>query len=179
MSLEHGKYLKDLTIEGASLLGGAYKNFGGNPSRFNSKGGDRNFAIRLNTEDALDLIEQGYPVKKREPREEGDEPLYFLKVAVRFKSDGSKKDPVLYRGIDPNRMVLLQEREVGKLDNDEIENIDVTIHYWCREDRDGEWKATGYLTELYALIKQSKLAGKYNSVSDVDSDEETEGDLPF
>lgn len=176
MALKDGEYLKDLTIEDAKLLGGAYKNFGGNPSRFNSKGGDRNFAVKLEKEVALQLIEDGYPVKVRDPREEGDDPLYFLKVMVRFKSDGSKRDPVIKRGVDSRKMIDVPEGELGKLDNDEIETLDLTIHYWCRRDKDGSWKATGYLTELYALVKESKLANKYSTVYD---SEEDDGDLPF
>lgn len=159
MAIEYGKRLKELEIEGATLLGGAFKNFGGKPGRYNREG-DRNIAISLDEETALRLEDEGWPVRKKEAREEGDEPLYFLAVKIKFKSQGARMDPEIWKGVSADNMVLQSEEDLFKLDNDEIENFDIVIRPWCRDDN-GEWKVTLYLSQAWATIKTSRLARKY------------------
>ena len=70
-----------LQIDEARII---YRNFSGAPSKFNREG-DRNFAVVINSQDVADaLIEEGWNVKIKPPRDEGDVPFMYLPVKVKF-----------------------------------------------------------------------------------------------
>ena len=76
-----------LQIDEARII---YRNFSGAPSKFNREG-DRNFAVVINDEEIKDaLIEEGWKVKIKAPREEGDEPFMYLPVKIKFNERGPK-----------------------------------------------------------------------------------------
>src|SRR5689334_12528225 len=97
----------NITIEGARLI---WKNFSGAKGRYNAEG-DRNFSLVLDP-DLADILEQdGWNVKRKPPREEGDDPLIHLPVVVGF---GKGRPPLIYlvnskgrRKLDEETVMLL------------------------------------------------------------------------
>ena len=105
-----------------------YRNFTGAASQYNRKG-DKNFALIIDDEDlARALIEDknefgiGWNIKQRPPREEGDSPLYYLPVKIRFNDSG----PNVYLKSGDN-MVRLDEDSISCLDSTSIEKVDLDI----------------------------------------------------
>ena len=74
-----------LQIDDARII---YRNFSGAPSKFNREG-DRNFAVVIPDQEMADrLVEEGWNIKIKPPREDGDEPFMFLPVKVKFNDHG-------------------------------------------------------------------------------------------
>lgn len=163
-----------LEIEDAKLLGGQFKNFSGKQTDF-SREGDRYINIRIPADEAEDLSSKGWNIKCKAPKEEGDEPLYYLKVNIKFKADGGKKDPAIYKGVDPEHMRRVTVKNVSNLDREEFVKIDVVINpsYWSRSS--GAEGISAYLDSMYCLIKGNRFTSKYTVVEDsYDDDVEDE-----
>lgn len=129
-----------------------YRNFSGEGSKFNREG-DRNFSVLIdNMELANDLIEQGWNVKIREPREEGDEPFVHLPVKVKFNDRG----PRIYL-ITGNRRNELDEESVAILDNIDIACIDMDIRPYDWEVN-GKTGRTAYLHSMRVVQEVDRFA---------------------
>ena len=63
-----------------------WTNFEGRATKFNPNGGKRTFALVLTEEVAAMLREEGWNVKTRDGRDEGDDPLYFTEIVVNMES---------------------------------------------------------------------------------------------
>lgn len=117
-----------LQIDDARLV---YRNFSGEGSKFNREG-DRNFAIVIPDEEVKDaLVEQGYNVKIKPPRDEDEAPFMILPVKVKFNDRG------------PN-VYLHTSRSKVKLDEDTIDHLDRV--YIGRADvdvRPYDWEVNG------------------------------------
>lgn len=129
-----------------------YRNFSGEGSKFN-RDGDKNFSVFIdNMELANDLIEQGWNVKIREPREEGDEPFAHLPVKVKFNDRG----PRIYL-ITGNRRNELDEESVAILDNIDIACIDMDIRPYDWEVN-GKTGRTAYLHSMRVVQEVDRFA---------------------
>ena len=129
-----------------------YRNFSGEGSKFNREG-DKNFSVFIdNMELANDLIEQGWNVKIREPREEGDEPFAHLPVKVKFNDRG----PRIYL-ITGNRRNELDEETVAILDNIDIACIDMDIRPYDWEVN-GKTGRTAYLHSMRVVQEVDRFA---------------------
>lgn len=129
-----------------------YRNFSGEGSKFNREG-DKNFSVLIdNMELANDLIEQGWNVKIREPREEGDEPFAHLPVKVKFNDRG----PRIYL-ITGNRRNELDEESVAILDNIDIACIDMDIRPYDWEVN-GKTGRTAYLHSMRVVQEVDRFA---------------------
>ena len=165
-----------LEIENVQIMGGRFKNFAGRATKFNREG-DRYINVRIPTKDmAAELSEQGWNIKILDPKEEGDEPVYYLTVKIRFKVEGGKKDPNICKGISPENMHKLTPDNTSDLDRDEIERADIVINpsYYNTNGKEGY---SAYLDTLYVIIKGNRFASKYNIVDDevpVEEDDEDE-----
>lgn len=161
-----------LEIEDGRLMGGRFKNFSGRATEYNREG-DRYINIRLPEEMVEKLSEEGWNIKHLDPREEGDSPVYYLTVKIRFKSEGGRKNPKIFKGISPDNMHLIKAENVGDLDKDEIEKLDIVINpsYYNRNGKEGY---SAYLDTLYVIIKGNRFMSKYNVVDDVDDEEDDE-----
>lgn len=150
---------RNLEIENAEIM---YRNFAGVKDLYNAEG-NRNFHVIIDDEDlAAELREEGWNIKIRQPREEGDLPTYHVKVNVQMNSKFPPKvflvtKNVNFLGETEYNKTLLDEETIGMLDAAEFESIDLTIEPY-------EWapgKMSGYLKNGYFLIKQDRFASKY------------------
>lgn len=142
-----------LIMENAKIR---FRNFAGRPDEY-TREGDRSFALVIEDENlANKLREDGWNVKMRLPKEEGDEPWYYLKVKVNFNGIPPKIVEVTSR----NR-VALNEDTVGILDTAELKSVDVEVspYHWEIGGRSG---ITAYLKTMYATIEEDPFAAKYD-----------------
>lgn len=157
-----------LEIENAVIR---FKNFSGRESQFNPKG-RRNFVIFLDEETAEILQKDGWNIKWKKGREEGDPDIPTLQVAVKY----GEIPPQIYR-ISGDSMTLETEDTVGDLDYAEIESADLVINpsLWTVGSKGG---IKAYLSKAYITIARSRFDDKYRNVkrSSIDNyidDEET------
>lgn len=144
-----------ITIYNARLC---FKNFAGKQTDYNPEGA-RNFCVVLDDEQANDLIAKGWSVKVKPPREGYDDDGNFNTLKVNVKFSGNERDPKIFR-ICNDAQVLLTEKNVGSLDWDEIENVDLRIrpYNWDKGNRTG---VSAYLESMYVTVADDELARKY------------------
>lgn len=141
-----------LIMENAKIR---FRNFSGRPDEF-TREGDRSFALVIDDEDlANKLKEDGWNIRMRMPKNDGEDPWYYLKVKVNFGGFPPKIIEVTSR----NR-VSLNEETVGILDSAELKSVDVEIspYHWEIGGRSG---ITAYLKTMYATIEEDPFAAKY------------------
>lgn len=137
-----------------------FKNFRGEERQFNTKG-DRNFNLVLTKEQADGLIEEGFNVKVRPPRDEDEDPQYLLAVSVSYKIRPPKVMLITSR----NKTDLTEET-IGELDYAEIEYLDVTIRPYHWSMPNGRSGVKAYLNSLYATLLEDEFADKYRDIPD-------------
>ncbi len=141
-----------LQIDEARII---YRNFSGAPSKFNREG-DRNFAVVINDEEIKDaLIEEGWNVKIKAPREEGDEPFMYLPVKIKFNERGPKV--YLKSGKATNR---LDEESVDCLDHVDIFSVDMDIRPYDWEVQ-GKTGRTAYLQSIWVTQEVDRFADRF------------------
>ena len=129
-----------------------YRNFSGEGSKFNREG-DRNFSLIIDDPAIADeLVAQGWNVKIREPREEGDNPFIHLPVKVKFNDRG----PRIYL-ITGDRRNELDEESVGILDNVDIISVDLDIRPYDWEVN-GKTGRTAYLHSMRVIQEVDRFA---------------------
>lgn len=146
-------------IDGANII---YRNFSGRVSMYNREG-DRNFCVVIPDQETADmLIDEGFNVKIKEPREEGESPFMYLKVNVKFHpkaSDLARLNPkaVLITGKKQNS---LDEDSICCLDSVDILNVDLDISgsNWNVQGRSGR---SAYLSQIYVTQEIDRLAARY------------------
>ena len=138
-----------LQIDDARII---YRNFSGEGSKFNREG-DRNFSVIIDDPAVADeLVAQGWNVKIREPREEGDNPFIHLPVKVKFNERG----PRIYL-ITGDRRNELDEESVGILDNVDIISVDLDIRPYDWEVN-GKTGRTAYLHSMRVIQEVDRFA---------------------
>ena len=147
----------NLVIENAHLL---FRSFSGRESKYN-RAGQRNFCVYIeDPDDAKRLEEDGWNIRVRAPREEGEEPRYYLQVAVSFENI----PPTVYM-ITKRKKVRLDEESIDTLDFAEIRNVDLTIrpYNWVIQEGTKNEKSgvKAYLRSLYVVIEEDEFAEKY------------------
>lgn len=138
-----------LEINDAKII---YRNFSGRGDKFNREG-DRNFSLLIpDTELADRLVEEGWNVKIKDPRDEGDVPFMHLPVKVKFNDRG----PIVYLKTG-NRQVRLDEDAVSCLDNIDILSVDLDIrpYDW---DVNGKQGRTAYLQSIRVTQRVDRFA---------------------
>lgn len=142
-------------IDNARII---YRNFAGAPSKFNREG-DRNFAIVIEDQDIADaLTEQGWNVKIKPPREEGDDPFMFLPVKVKFNDRGPRV--YLQNSLEGRNRVMLDEDAVGMLDHVDIINVDLDIRPFDWEVQ-GKTGRTAYLQSICVTQEVDRFLDRY------------------
>lgn len=144
-----------LQIDGAKIV---FRNFAGAASVYNKKG-DRNFAVIIPDQEIADsLIEQGWNVKIKPPREEGDTPFMYMSVKVNFNGRG----PRVYLVSDRNTTVL-DENNVACLDRIDIASVDMDIRPYDWERPDGASGRSAYLQAIRVYQEVDRFASSFNS----------------
>ena len=138
-----------LQIDDARII---YRNFSGEGSKFNREG-DRNFSVIIDDPEIADeLVAQGWNVKIREPREEGDDPFIHLPVKVKFNGRG----PRIYL-VTGNRQNELDEESVSVIDNLDILGVDLDIRPYDWEVN-GKTGRTAYLHSMRVIQEVDRFA---------------------
>ena len=141
-----------IQIDDSSII---YRNFAGEASKFN-RAGDRNFAVVISEQWIADaLVQEGWNVKIKPPREEGDGVFMYLPVKVKFNDRGPKV--YLKTG---DRMNLLDEESVSMLDHIDIISVDMDIrpYDW---DVNGQTGRTAYLQSMCVTQDVDRFAERY------------------
>ena len=108
-----------------------YRNFEGLASKYNREG-DRNFAVIIPNDEIKDaLVNEGWNVKIKPPRDEDDSPFMFLPVKVKFNSRG----PAAYL-VSGEQVTKLNEDTIGILDEIDIQSVDMDV-------RPYDWEVNG------------------------------------
>ena len=142
-----------LQIDGAKII---YRNFAGIGSKFNREG-DRNFSILIEDEETANtLIDLGWNVKIKDPREEGDTPFMHLPVKVKFNDRGPKA--YLYAG--GPKAVELDEESIACLDDVDIMTVDLDIRPYDWEVN-GKTGRTAYLQSIHVTQEVDRFAARY------------------
>lgn len=140
-----------LMIDDARIV---YRNFSGSGSRYNREG-DRNFAVVIPDKEIADaLIENGWNVKIKPPREEGDSPFMYMPVKVKFNDRG----PNVYL-VTGKRMNRLDEESVSCLDDVDIQSVDMDIrpYDWEVNGRSGR---SAYLQSIKVTQRIDRFAAE-------------------
>lgn len=143
-----------------------YRNFSGVASQYNREG-DRNFSIVIPDQDIADaLIEQGWNVKIKPPREDGDTPFMHLPVKVKFNDRGP--NVYLKSGRALNK---LDEDSVSMIDNIDILSVDLDIrpYDW---DVNGKQGRTAYLHSMQVTQNVDRFMDRF-------AEEEAPEEVPF
>ena len=141
-----------LQIDDARIM---FRNFRGEGDRFNREG-DRNFVLIIPNEDIADaLAKEGWNVKIKDPREEGDSPFMYLPVKVKFNERG----PQVYL-ITGDRRNRLDEETVAMLDDIDIlsVNLDIRPYDW---EVNGKTGRTAYLQAIEVFQEIDRFAARY------------------
>ena len=154
-----------LQIDDARII---FKNFEGRGDKFNREG-DRNFSLLIEDENTANaLIKEGWNVKIKPGREEGDDPFMRLPVKVKFTDYG----PNVYL-VTGNRRNELDEESIGCLDNIEIESVDMDLRPYDWEVN-GRTSRTAYLQSMEVVQRIDRFAARYS-----ENGADGESKLPF
>lgn len=141
-----------LQIDDARII---YRNFAGHGSKFNREG-DRNFAVIIpNQEIADELIESGWNVKIKPPRDDQDMPFMYLPVKIKFNDRG----PNVYL-VTGERRNKLDEEAVGCIDDIDISSVSLDIRPYDWEVN-GKIGRTAYLQAMQVIQDIDRFAARF------------------
>lgn len=141
-----------LQIENARII---FRNFSGEGSKYNREG-DRNFAVIIPDEEIKDqLVENGWSVKIRPPRDEDDSPFMYLPVKIKFNHRG----PGIYL-VSGDKVTRLNEETIGMLDEVDIKSVDMDLRPYDWEVN-GKTGRSAYLQALNVIQNIDRFAARY------------------
>lgn len=141
-----------LQIENARII---FRNFAGVASKFNREG-DRNFAVIIPNQEICDeLLDAGWNVKIKPPREDGEEPFMYLPVKIKFNNRG----PSAYvRSGD--KVTRLNEETISMLDEIDIASVDMDLRPYDWEVN-GKTGRSAYLEAIDVMQNVDRFAARY------------------
>lgn len=159
--------IENIVKEDAQII---WRNFAGNPDKFNPNGGKRTFSLVLTQDEAESLLDEGWNVKERVNKEDETDVLYTLQCRANY--DGSRPPKIYLVTVAKGKKhkSLLDEDTVKVLDYAEIERVDVVIspYKWTMGNKSG---ISAYVKTMYVTIARDELEDLY------EDDEEEE--IPF
>lgn len=149
----------NVTLEDARIV---FRNFAGKEGQYNREG-DRNFAVVLDDETAKKMKADGWNVKTKPPREEGDDDFNYLSVTVGFKGRPPRLVLISYGGGEVPRRTTLDKDTCEILDYADMKTVDMIIrpYTWAVSGKTG---TKAYLHALYVTINEDDLERKYAGV---------------
>lgn len=141
-----------LEVEDARIC---YCNFSGIRTEFNREG-DRNFALIIPDQELADmLVEDGWKIKVKPPRDEMDTPFMFMPIKIKFNANG----PAAYL-VSGNKVTRLNEDTINVLDNVSIQSVDMDIrpYDWNVNGKEGR---TAYLQSINVVQRIDRFGAKY------------------
>jgi hypothetical protein len=148
-----------LQIDDAFIM---FKNFAGKGDMYNREG-DRKFALRITSKEIADeLSAQGWNVRVKPPRIEGEDPLMYLDVKVKFSEFGP---PVYLESGDA--VNKLDENTIGCLDRIRIGRVDLDIRPFDWELPGGKRGRSAYLQGMRVIQRvDDRFASMYSGDDD-------------
>ena len=141
-----------LQIEDARII---YRNFSGIGSKYNREG-DRNFAVIIPNQEICDqLINEGWNVKIKPPRDDDESPFMFLPVKVKFNNRG----PGVYV-VSGKNVQKLSEETIDMLDEIDISSVDMDIRGYDWEVN-GKTGKSAYLQAINVIQNIDRFGAKY------------------
>ena len=141
-----------LQIEDARII---YRNFSGRGSKYNREG-DRNFAVIIPNQEICDqLINEGWNVKIKPPRDDDESPFMFLPVKVKFNNRG----PGVYV-VSGKNVQKLSEETIDMLDEIDISSVDMDIRGYDWEVN-GKTGKSAYLQAINVIQNIDRFGAKY------------------
>lgn len=156
-------------IEGARMI---YRNFRGEGSQYNAEG-KRNFCVVLSPQRAAKMEALGWPIKYKEPSDEYEEPLAYIKVNLVFR-----KNPPKVALVSGKKITYLDEGAVSMLDYVDPSNIDLCIRPY-NYDVAGRQGTSAYCKSLYVNIDPDPLEEKYAHLGEAADEEAANEEAPF
>lgn len=138
-------------IDDAEIL---YRNFSGTKGKMNPEG-DRNFCVIVPAGEVDNLIFQGWNVKFRDPREEGEERIPYVPIKLGYVFKPPRVVLVTSAGKTP-----LTEDTVKLLDLAEFKKVDLIFRNHDY-DFNGMLGRKAYLKTLVATIYEDELERRY------------------
>lgn len=171
----HVTFNNDGTVkfEDARLV---FTNFAGVGDMYNREG-DRHFTIVIPEEEIAEaLVAEGWNVKVRPPRNEGDEPFMTMKVKLKFQDWG----PAVYL-VTGNKMHKLDANSAKRLDKIRIAKAEVYISPYEWNMANGKSGRTAYLKSIKVWQRvDDPFAEEYERMkSDYMEDDDNPDRLPF
>lgn len=156
------EWIENEKFEGVRFLD---RNFSGREVRDKSgkvvnQDGHRNFTMIIADEDrAREMQRIGWNVKEIPPNEEYPDPLYFLKVTVRFHGGDRKRGPKIITHTNRSRAIL-DEESVDSLDWADIAGCDLVItpYNWSINGSEG---VSAYLKTMHVLLEEDEFGDKW------------------
>lgn len=149
-------------IDNAQLI---FKNFVGKAGVFN-KEGSKNFAVILDDENAIKMLEDGWNVKHLEAREEGDTPTPYISVAVRFDNFPPRVVMITSKG-----RVSLTADTIECLDTMDLKVVDIIINASNWSMPDGKSGVKAYLKTMFVTVNEDPLELRYGIAGPPDLEE--------
>lgn len=154
--------IANIGMENARII---FRNFAGEPDKYNRAGGKRTFSVILDEETAERLREDGWNIKPLRSKDPDDPPRFHLPVEASYKL----YPPRIFL-IAGKRKTELTEETISSLDYAEIQNVDLTIrpYVWEVNDKHG---VKAYVKNMYVTIVEDEFEKKYRDYGEEDDEE--------
>lgn len=144
-----------LEIDDARII---FRNFTGVASKYNREG-DRNFAVIIPNEEIKDqLINDGWNVKVRPPRDIDEQPFMYLPVKIKYGENG--RGPAAYVISGNNTPTRLNEETISMLDEIDIQSVEMDLRPYDWEVN-GKTGRTAYLQSIKVVQNIDRFGAQF------------------
>ena len=152
MNVNFNESRRLLEIENARII---FRNFSGEGGKYNREG-DRNFAVVIPDQETADmLLDMGWNVKIKPPRDEDDSPFMYLPVKIKYNDRG----PAIYV-VSGKNVKRISEDSVSMLDEIDIQSVDMDLRPYDWEVN-GKIGRTAYLRAMNVIQNIDRFGAKY------------------